>query len=30
MPKYLKLIIACTICLGIAGLLIWLLNRLGL
>jgi hypothetical protein len=29
MPKFLKIILACTICLGIAGLAIWLIERLG-
>jgi hypothetical protein len=28
MPKYLKILIACTICLGVAAGIAWLLQRM--
>lgn len=30
MPKYVKLILACAICLGVALVVIWVVERLGL
>lgn len=29
MPKIVKIILACALCLAVAGALIWLLDRLG-